>query len=104
MPDGGIMRVSVIALVFLVGCTFTQSPVLPDEIVWHPRMPEPIQSCPVETLVIISEGVPYVGYTYADSLQKALCEEKTITYIQQLHDILCYYKQNCLKETHEETE
>lgn len=89
----------VFLVIFMSGCAFNEVP--PTESTWQPRMPEPYLACTAEPVVIIHEGIPYVGFTYADSLEKALCEERAINYIIQLQEILCYYKKDCYKEAND---
>ena len=63
-------------------------------------MPAAYKACTAKPLVIVHEGIPYVGFTYADSLVKAACEERTINYIIHLQEVLCTYTRDCEKETH----
>lgn len=89
-----MLRKALVALM-LVGCTTTTQPPEND---FNYRMPLPLAACTAQPLVLILDNKPYVGYTYEDSLIKAACEERTISYIQNLHDILCIYRKDCDKE------
>lgn len=82
----------------LVGCAKT--PAIVDTQV-DGRMPEPYKACTVKPKVIIKDEVAYVGLTYEDSVEQAICEERKLTYIKQLQDILCSYRKDCPKEKNE---
>lgn len=84
----------ILAFLMLTGCQTTSEP----EIKWQYQEPEPYKACTVLPQVIIHEGQPYVGYTYTDSVEKALCEERLLNYIIQLQEVLECYKGNCSKE------
>lgn len=91
------------ALIFVFALILTGCQTSPEVgVSWQFREPEPYKACTVVPQVIIHEGIPYVGYTYADSVEKALCEERLLNYIKQLHDVLDCYKGECIKETNEQ--
>lgn len=79
----------ILPVILLAGCSLTQPRVDKPEV----PLPEPYKACAVKPQVIIHEGIPYVGYTYSESVEKAICEENLLRYIKDLNKVLCYYRE-----------
>ena len=86
------MRPLLLSL-FLVGCA--AAPPEPDveTPTFHPPLPGPVQPCPVEWVVLIDDGEPYVAVTYDDNVTAAVCFKEYERYIHHLLRVVCSYRE-----------
>jgi len=66
-------------------------------IVYHPPLPDPVtcespQFSVTEAISIDGYRYASVGMTYNDSLEFRKCEEETLSYIEHMATIVCYYR------------
>lgn len=97
------MRQAVIlAALLLVGCETTPvaPPVVPpvaEKITYHPPMPRPLSYCDVKWRVLIVDNQPYVGLSYEDNINFAICAKDMERYLSEMQMVLCHYRQ-CNKD------
>lgn len=98
----------ILASCLLVGCGSTTPTYEPQDTmeVFHPPLPDPIQTSPIKFVVITKATAPlvlqddsvYVALTWEDYLDLGKNSDSTLTYIKSQKVVLCYYRKS-LNET-----
>lgn len=84
------LKSSIIAAVFLLGCTSTTKPPVKPPLVLS--WPSPMDICEITTVSITPEGE--IQMSYQDSVNIAVCERDMFRYIKDLSTIICKHQPN----------
>lgn len=89
-------KIIPIAILFLFGCSSTPTTPPPAEkverVVYHPALPSPLYPCVANWKVLIVDNQPYVALTYQDNINLAICGVKVESYIDELMEVVCHYR------------
>ncbi|ADM79910.1 PseT.2 conserved hypothetical protein [Aeromonas phage phiAS5] len=90
------MKYAMVGLTLLLGgCASTAEQIKP--VVYHPPLPETVETYKPEWRVILDEGKPYVAMSYDDSVRYRIWLERVFGYVKKQNEVICHYRKD-LKE------